>query len=63
MNAHATFNHVDHPLLNTRVIDTRSLREGVLAAVLDEDGKRVAYIRGDDCREFDAPIESVRAAQ
>ncbi|MFJ7159751.1 hypothetical protein ACIQUQ_33025 [Streptomyces sp. NPDC101118] len=64
MDAHAmTFNHVDHPLLKERVVDTHSLREGVLEAVLVEDGKRVAYIRGDDHLEFDAPIEAVRAAQ
>ncbi|MFJ6934453.1 hypothetical protein [Streptomyces sp. NPDC101132] len=45
------------------MVDTRSLREGILAAVLVENGKRVAYIRGDDHREFDTAIDAVRAAQ
>ncbi|MEV7415553.1 hypothetical protein [Streptomyces sp. NPDC089919] len=57
------FTAVDHALLRRRVVDTRSLREGVLVAVLAEDGRRVAYVRGDDHLEFTAPADCLRAAR
>ncbi|MEV7415898.1 hypothetical protein [Streptomyces sp. NPDC089919] len=57
------FTPLDHALLNRRVVDTRSLREGVLTAVLVEDGEPLAYVRGDDHREFTAPPAALRAVR
>ncbi|MFJ3923810.1 hypothetical protein [Streptomyces sp. NPDC090022] len=59
----STFGHVPHRLLGQRVVDTRSLREGELRAVVAEGkGGLTAYIRGRDHREFEAPLACVRAA-
>ncbi|MFJ3926366.1 hypothetical protein [Streptomyces sp. NPDC090022] len=59
-----SFGHTDHPLIGRPVVDTRSLREGELRAVLiEESGARTAYIRGRDHREFETPVDCVRAAR
>ncbi|RSS80831.1 hypothetical protein [Streptomyces sp. WAC06614] len=67
MNARETgsaFRHQSHRLIGQQVVDTRSLREGELRAVLvEENGDLTAYIRGGDHREFEAPLSCVRAAQ
>ncbi|MBW5485514.1 hypothetical protein [Streptomyces bambusae] len=53
-----------HRLLGHRVVDTRSLRQGELMAVVVQDsGDFVAYIRGRDHREFEASLDHVRAAR
>ncbi|MBW5481595.1 hypothetical protein [Streptomyces bambusae] len=58
------FHHVEHRLRGRQVVDTRSLREGELMAVMAEaGGDLVAYIRGADHREFDAPLDCVRPAR
>ncbi|MEV7416607.1 hypothetical protein [Streptomyces sp. NPDC089919] len=57
------FTSIDHVLLHRRVVDTRSLGEGTVQAVLVEDGAQVAYVRGDDHKEFTAPPSALRAAR
>ncbi|MFJ5550361.1 hypothetical protein [Streptomyces sp. NPDC093225] len=57
-----SLNHVDHILLGRRVVDTRSMREGELRAVVVENGREVGYALGEDHREFDVPMKHMRAA-
>ncbi|MBW5483992.1 hypothetical protein [Streptomyces bambusae] len=57
------FHHIAHRLLGRRVVDTRSLREGELRAVVEDGRDLVAYIRGSDHREFEAPLDFVRPAE
>ncbi|WP_030208648.1 hypothetical protein [Streptomyces sp. NRRL S-87] len=56
-----SFNHVDHLLLGRPVVDTRSMHEGELKAVVIEDGREVGYVLGKDRREFPVPMMHVRA--
>ncbi|MFJ3922999.1 hypothetical protein [Streptomyces sp. NPDC090022] len=58
-----SFEHTDHLLIGHQVVDTRSLREGELrAVVIEKNGDLTAYIRGADAREFETPLECVRRA-